>query len=89
MHIEGEPYERGYQHGHLMAHEIETYLERCASQLDPDSLKESWQWGRTTSNALFLRGFDEEILQEMRGIADGPPTPEPSGTAARSISPIL
>ena len=71
LHIEGEPYERGYQHGHLMAHEIETYLERCASQLDPDSLKESWQWGRTTSNALFLRGFDDEILQEMRGIADG------------------
>lgn len=71
LHIEGEPYERGYQHGHLMAHEIETYLERCAAQLDPDSLKQAWKWGRTTSNALFLRGFDQEILQEMRGIADG------------------
>jgi hypothetical protein len=71
LHIEGEPYERGYQHGHLMAHEIETYLERCAAELDPASLKESWKWGRTTSNALFLRGFDDEILQEMRGIADG------------------
>ncbi|MGA8025715.1 MAG: C45 family autoproteolytic acyltransferase/hydrolase [Bryobacteraceae bacterium] len=71
LHIEGEPYERGYQHGHLMAHEIETYLERCASQLDSTSTKEAWEWGRTTSNALFLRGFDQEILQEMRGIADG------------------
>ncbi len=71
LHIEGEPYERGYQHGHLMAHEIETYLERCASELDSGSTKRAWEWGRTTSNALFLRGFDEEILQEMRGIADG------------------
>ena len=71
VHIEGEPYQRGYQHGHLLAHEIETYLERCAAQLDSNSPKEAWQWGRTTSNALFLRGFDREILQEMRGIADG------------------
>lgn len=71
VHIEGEPYERGYQHGHLLAHEIETYLERCASELDSSSTKQAWEWGRTTSNALFLRGFDQEILQEMRGIADG------------------
>ena len=26
---------------------------------------------RTMANALFLRGFDREILEEMRGIADG------------------
>jgi len=26
---------------------------------------------RTEANALFLRGFDREILEEMRGIADG------------------
>lgn len=71
LHIEGEPYERGYQHGHLLAHEIETYLERCAAELDSNSTKQAWDWGRTTSNALFLRGFDQEILQEMRGIADG------------------
>ena len=27
------PYERGYQHGHLMAREIPEYLERCAADL--------------------------------------------------------
>ena len=31
LHIEGEPYERGYQHGHLMAREIPEYLTRCAA----------------------------------------------------------
>ena len=33
LHIEGKPYERGYQHGHLMAREIPEYLERCAADL--------------------------------------------------------
>jgi len=68
LHIEGQPYERGYQHGHLMAREIPEYLERCAASLGD---KEHWQDYRTTANALFLRGFDHEILEEMRGIADG------------------
>ncbi len=68
LHIEGKPYERGYQHGHLMAKEIPEYLERCAAELGS---RDQWNEYRTTANALFLRGFDREILEEMRGIADG------------------
>jgi Phospholipase B len=68
LHIEGEPYERGYQHGHLMSREIPEYLERCANLLGS---RDHWDDYRTTANALFLRGFDREILEEMRGIADG------------------
>jgi hypothetical protein len=68
LHIEGAPYERGYQHGHLMAREIPEYLERCAADLGS---KEQWERYRTTANALFLRGFDREIMEEMRGIAEG------------------
>lgn len=71
LHIEGEPYERGYQHGYLMASEIGQYLNRCALQLDPKSKERAWETGRTVADALFLRGFDKEILQEMKGIADG------------------
>ncbi len=71
VHIEGEPYDRGYQHGYLMAREIEQYIDRCAAQLDSKSKATAWNNGRTTANALFLRGFDQEILQEMKGIADG------------------
>ncbi|MDE3197178.1 MAG: hypothetical protein KGN84_12585, partial [Acidobacteriota bacterium] len=33
LHIEGKPYERGYQHGYLMAGEIPEYLARCAYDL--------------------------------------------------------
>lgn len=68
LHIEGQPYERGYQHGHLMAREIPEYLARCAAMLGS---KDHWKDYRTTANALFLRGFNRELLEEMRGIADG------------------
>ena len=68
LHIQGAPYERGYQHGRLMAKEIPEYLDRCAADLGSAA---QWSEYRTTANALFLRGFDQEILEEMRGIADG------------------
>jgi len=71
LHIEGKPYERGYQHGYLMAKEIPEYLTRCAILLAGKAEEQSWDAYRTTANALFLRGFDREILEEMRGIADG------------------
>ena len=71
LHIEGQPYERGYQHGHLMAREIPEYLERCAAVLGGKAEAQSWDQVRTTADALFLRGFDREILQEMKGIAEG------------------
>jgi hypothetical protein len=71
LHIEGQPYERGYQHGHLMAREIPEYLERCAAELGAKADAGNWDQLRTTVNALFLRGFDREILEEMKGIAEG------------------
>jgi len=71
LHIEGKPYDRGYQHGYLMAREIPEYLARCAYDLGGKPEQQSWDHFRTTANALFLRGFDIEILEEMRGIADG------------------
>jgi len=71
LHIEGAPYERGYQHGFLMAREIPEYMERVAADLGIKLDQQGWTELRTSANALFLRGFDREILEEMRGIADG------------------
>jgi hypothetical protein len=68
LHIEGQPYERGYQHGQLMSKEVTEYLARCAADLGS---ADQWNEYRTMASALFLRGFDREILEEMRGIADG------------------
>lgn len=71
LHIEGEPYERGIQHGRLMAPEIAAHIRCFASVQSPKSPVDGWKQVRTLSNSLFLRRYHEEYLQEMKGIADG------------------
>ena len=71
LHIEGKPHERGFQHGYLMAEEIPGYMDRAAALINSKDRGHGWQMARTVADAVFLRGFDEEMLAEMRGIADG------------------
>jgi hypothetical protein len=71
LHIEGEPYERGCQHGRLMAPEIAAHVRCFAAVQSPKSPAEGWKQTRTLANALFLRRYDKEYLEEMKGIADG------------------
>jgi hypothetical protein len=71
VHVEGEPYDRGYQHGKLLAAEIADHIRSLATFRSPKSPAEAWRDLRTLVNALFLRGYDAEYLQEMKGIADG------------------
>ncbi|MBY0524226.1 MAG: hypothetical protein K2R98_12550 [Gemmataceae bacterium] len=71
LHIEGEPYERGYQHGRLLASEIAGYVRCFAALQNTKAPAEGWKTTRTLTNALFLRRFDKEYLEEMKGIADG------------------
>src|SRR5207302_2764556 len=71
LHIEGQPYERGYQHGRLLAPEIAGYLRCFAATLCPKAPAEGWRSTRRLANALFVRRFEKEFLEEMKGIADG------------------
>src|SRR4051794_16700426 len=71
LHIEGEPYERGYQHGRLMAPEITRFVEALAAYRSPKAPGDAWRAVRLVANAMFLRKFDAEYLEEMKGIADG------------------
>ena len=71
VHIEGTPYERGYQHGHLLAHEIVDYCHAIAKMRSLHAPDKAWRDLRLFVNALFLRRFDNEYLREMQGIADG------------------
>ncbi|HSQ55750.1 MAG TPA: C45 family autoproteolytic acyltransferase/hydrolase [Gemmata sp.] len=71
LHIEGDPYPRGYQHGKLLAVEIGKYVAMLASDRYPKDPVEGWRTIRTLTDALFLRKLDREILEEMKGIADG------------------
>src|SRR5438270_1186966 len=71
LHIEGKPYERGYQHGRLLAPEIAAFVTNAANQIGPYSAADGWRNARSLVNALFLRRFEKEYLEEMKGIADG------------------
>ena len=71
LHIEGEPYERGYQHGRLLAPEITRFVEALASYRSSKAPADGWRDQRLIANALFLRKFDAEYIEEMKGIADG------------------
>lgn len=71
LHIEGKPYERGYQHGKLLAREIERFIPVLARARSNKSPSEGWEALRLLSNALFLRKIHPEFLEEMKGIADG------------------
>jgi hypothetical protein len=71
LHIEGKPYERGVQHGRLLAPEIAGFVRAFAEQQSHRAPEDGWQATRTLVNALFLRRFEPEYLEEMKGIADG------------------
>ncbi len=71
LHIEGEPYERGYQYGRLLAPEIADYVKALASYRSPKAPAEAWRDLRLLVNALFLRRYEREYLEELKGIADG------------------
>jgi hypothetical protein len=71
LHIEGQPYERGYQHGRLLAAEILDFLKASAAMANPQGPSEGWLHRRTLCNALFMRQYEPEYLDEMKGIADG------------------
>jgi hypothetical protein len=71
LHIEGEAYARGYQHGRLMAPEIAGFIPELATYRSRRAPSDAWRDLRRLANALFLRRFDPEYLEEMKGIADG------------------
>jgi hypothetical protein len=71
LHIEGAPYTRGFQHGRLLAAEIAELIGELARYRSVKAPADAWNDLRLVANALFLRRFDREYLEEMKGIADG------------------
>lgn len=71
VHVEGAPYERGYQQGRLLAKEIAAYVRMLATERSARAPADGWRSARQLVNALLLRQIDKEFLEEMRGIAEG------------------
>ena len=71
LHIEGAPYERGYQYGNLIAEELIEYINKVGIQQNKDNPSNGWDNLKFIADAMMLRKYENEYLTEMKGIADG------------------
>ena len=60
VHIEGSPYQRGYQYGYLLANEIAAYMSKIGYQFNNNDTDNGWDQVRTLTDALMLRKYEEE-----------------------------
>ena len=70
VHLEGQPAEIGFQHGYLLAAEIEDTLKVTMLEESHDSRKD-WQFFREAARTMMWPHIDPEYRQELQGIADG------------------
>ena len=70
VHLEGSPSEVGYQHGYLLAREIEESL-RVFKKYLPHTTSRDWQFYRDSAHDLFWKKIGDEYQKEIEGIARG------------------
>jgi hypothetical protein len=70
LHIEGEPRQRGFQHGYLLAREIGKAMQVTRVEWEHQSTMD-WPWLVTRAAAMFVPKIDAENLAELDGIAEG------------------
>jgi hypothetical protein len=70
VHIEGEPHERGYQYGYLVAPELAEILEKMKGLTYLNTGME-WEFFVEQAEEQFVPRVGEEFLEEIKGIADG------------------
>lgn len=70
LHIEGEPYERGFQHGFLLAQEIGTML-KTLKHLTLFNTGKEFNFFAAVAGKMFTPQIDKEFLEELQGITAG------------------
>ena len=70
VHLEGTPKEIGYQHGYLMAAEIQDMQKVFALEFKHDDGKD-WNFFRDAAKNVLWPHVEQEYRDEMQGIADG------------------
>jgi hypothetical protein len=70
VRLEGSPGEIGFQHGYLLAPEIEDTLKDVAAEMSHDE-KRDWEFFRTTAREVFWRHIEPEYREELAGIVEG------------------
>lgn len=70
LHIEGDPKERGFQHGFLLAHEINESMRVLKVDWNNQSALD-WQWLVQKAGNMFTPKVDVENIEEIDGIVEG------------------
>ncbi len=70
VHIEGTPYERGFQHGYLTSDIYKKNL-RCLSSLIYETEGMTYEYFVNEAVKMQKDKIPEELIEEMQGIADG------------------
>ena len=70
VHLEGSPSEIGYQHGYLLAPEIDTTIRAVGYYLEHETHKD-WQFYRNATASFLWNKVDREYKDEINGIVAG------------------
>ncbi|MCX7748052.1 MAG: phospholipase B family protein [Clostridia bacterium] len=70
LHIEGDAYTRGFQHGYLAVREIEEAI-RCTKYMTYWNNGMTWEYFVEKAVQLYSSKLPNELKQEINGIADG------------------
>ena len=70
VHLEGSPADVGFQHGYLLAAEIEDTFSALKLFQTHQSQKD-WEFFRKTAREMLWPHIDAEYQEELQGIADG------------------
>ena len=70
VHLEGTPGQIGYQHGYLLAAEIQDLYKVYALMLAHDNGKD-WNFFRDASKNILWPHVEQEYREEMQGIVEG------------------
>jgi hypothetical protein len=76
VHLEGSPSEIGFQHGYLLAREIQDLQKVVALELKHDTQKD-WSFFRSAAEQVLWPHVEQEYRDELQGLA--------SGVAARDV----
>src|SRR5215468_9981003 len=70
VHLEGDPASVGFQHGYLLAPEIEDAFPAVSMGM-MHSTRREWAFFRHAAQDMLWPRIDEEYKQELQGITDG------------------
>ena len=70
IHLSGSPGDIGFQHGYLVANEIDTLIKVMQYYLPSGSGKD-WAFYRAASARFLWKKIDKEYQDEIKGIAEG------------------